>query len=238
MATLSADHRPVLAVVHQAHSDPGLVGLLLGRQGIPVERCCPALGDSLPPPGRYRAVVVFGGPMSANDDTTLPFIAAELRWIETLLATDTPYLGLCLGAQMLARVLGAQVAPHPEGLREAGYYPIYRASAAPEQPPLFPSTMQVYQWHQEGFSLPPHSRLLATGQTFTHQAFVAGRAYGLQFHPEITAPLMRRWITDGADQLSFPGTQPSATHLHQHQHYGPVVNHWLQGFLHHWLRDA
>lgn len=224
----------ILTIVHQPTSDPGLVGQVLNQWGFALDRRCPAAGDSLPSDlDGYSGVVVFGGPMSANDDQTLPFIQAELAWIERVLAARIPYLGICLGAQLLARVLGARVTVHPQGLREAGYYPILPTDCGRG---LFPQPMMVYQWHQEGFSLPHQGRLLATGETFPHQAFSYGeRAFGLQFHPEMTPILINRWTTDGADQLTLPGTQSRPYHLSQHRLYHRRMEQWLQRFLRHWL---
>ena len=100
----------VLIVVHQEHSNPGRVGELLVERGCALDRRCPSLGDPLPDDlAPYRVAIVFGGPQSANDDH-LPGIKAELDWLErTALPADLPLLGICLGAQMIARVLGAVI---------------------------------------------------------------------------------------------------------------------------------
>nr|MDF0366826.1 glutamine amidotransferase [Nodosilinea sp. TSF1-S3] len=224
---------PVLMVTHQPTSNPGRVGEVLRELGFPLDIRCPALGHPLPATlDHHSGTVVFGGPMSANDDH-LDFIAQELRWIALALAADKPYLGICLGAQLLARALGAAVTPHPTGAREIGYYPIL---PTPTGRGLLPGPLIVYQWHQEGFALPTGSHLLATGPTFPHQAFRYGRrAYGLQFHPEITAAMVNHWTTEGADQLACPGAQGRAYHLSQHRLYGAAVKRWLRQFLATWL---
>ncbi|PZV00808.1 MAG: glutamine amidotransferase [Leptolyngbya sp.] len=229
---MSLNH-PVLAVVHQPTSNPGRVGEVLGDLGFALDIRCPALGHPLPANlDRHSGTVVFGGPMSANDDH-LDFIAQELDWIALALAAEKPYLGICLGAQLLARTLGASVTSHPEGRREIGYYPILPTPLGKE---LLPGPLLVYQWHQEGFTLPSGSHLLATGTTFPHQAFRYGRwAYGLQFHPEITAAMVNHWTTEGADQLTHPGAQGRAHHLSQHRLYGAAVERWLRQFLAEWL---
>ncbi|MGB6015530.1 MAG: glutamine amidotransferase [Nodosilinea sp.] len=219
--------------MHQSTSNPGRVGDVLKALGFTLDVRCPALGQPLPATLEgYSAVVVFGGPMSANDDH-LNFIRQELDWIAIALASDKPYLGICLGAQLLARTLGATVLPHPAGQREIGYYPIV---PTPVGEGLLPGPLMVYQWHQEGFTLPTGSQLLATGSAFPHQAFRYGqRAYGLQFHPEITAMMVNHWTTEGADQLTCPGAQARDYQISQHRLYSPAVERWLRQFLARWM---
>lgn len=223
--------KKILAITHQATSDPGLVGQLLQAEGCTLEICCPAVGAALPDAlDNHDGVVVFGGPMSANDD--LPHIQTELAWIPRVLASQKPFLGICLGAQMLARVLGARVAPHQEGWREIGYAPI-RPTTVPQNP--LAALHRVYHWHSEGFELPKSAELLATGDCFANQAFRYGSAYGLQFHPEITETMIDRWTTEGADHLTLPGAQPRDAHFQAHDQHGATVANWLRGFLQQWI---
>lgn len=228
--------RKVLVVVHQASSDPGLVGQVLRSNGYSLEICCVAEGDRLPASlESYSGVVVFGGPMSANDDDTLPFIRAELDWIPLVLEAKKPYLGICLGAQLLARVLGAKVVPHPEGIREIGYAAIQPTLHSHN--PFAPLT-HVYHWHKEGFDLPTDAVLLATGEVFPQQAFRYGdHAYGTQFHPEITSELIRQWTERGADQLVLPGAQPYDVQVQRHDRHAATVESWLKSFLPYWLKS-
>lgn len=226
----------ILAIVHQETSKSGLVGELLTQRGYPLEMRCAALGDPLPSTvDPYAAVIIFGGPMSANDDHE-PYIRAELDWIPTVLAADKPYLGICLGGQLLARVLGAEVRPHPQDQREIGYFPIAPATKVAE----FRHAMHVYHWHREGFDLPQDAVLLAQGgEAFPNQAFRYGqRAYGLQFHPEITADMIDFWTTSGAEQLGLPGAQPRDLHFAHHRQYSHAVEQWLNIFLDRWLGVA
>lgn len=222
-------------VVHQETSNPGLVGQVLQEWGYPLDRRCPAIGQPLPTElQNYAGVIVFGGPMSANDDQELPFIYDELNWIGAALKAQTPYLGICLGAQMLARVLGASVVPHPDGLREIGYFPL---RPTPQGKSIFGQPMHVYQWHKEGFELPAGATLLATGGGFPNQAFCYGdRAFGLQFHPEITAELIDHWTSGAPEQLELPGAQARPLHFYQHQLYQRAVENWLRQFLWQWLQ--
>jgi GMP synthase (glutamine-hydrolysing) len=224
---------PILAVVHQSTSTAGLIGHILKQVGFELDQRCPAQGDPLPTSlERHSAAIVFGGPMSANDDQH-QFIRDELTWIEQFVQTEKPFLGICLGAQLLARVLGARVAPHADEMREIGYYPI---QPTPLDRPFLPKPMMVYHWHQEGFELPQGAELLAAGETFKHQAFrYRSQIYGFQFHPEITQLMINHWTTEGADQLVLPGAQGRFHHLGQHRLYGPEVEMWLRQFLPQWL---
>ena len=115
--------QPVLVVLHQEMSTPGRVGYHLQGRGYRLDIRRPALGDALPATlADHAAIVVFGGPMSANDETD--FIRREIEWLSVPLREQKPFLGICLGAQMLARYLGAKVCFHPEGMVEIGYYPL------------------------------------------------------------------------------------------------------------------
>lgn len=232
-----ADAGQILMIVHQETSNPGLVGEKLRSRGYSLDIRCPALGDALPATlTDHKGVVIFGGPMSANDDQTLPYIRTELDWIPIVLDSGRPYLGICLGAQLLARVLGAQVAPHPEGQREIGYFDLF---PTPAGRPYFTQPMKVYHWHGEGFSLPQGAVHLAIGSTFPHQAFRYDEAaFGLQFHPEMTLALVDEWTTRGADQLGEPGAQPRSLHFRHHERYGKAVDRWLENFLTHWLASS
>ncbi len=222
----------VLLVLHQASSDPGRVGEAIRTRGFELDMRIPAIGEPLPETMEgHAAAVIFGGPMSANDEQ--PYIRDEMKLIERLLKAETPYLGICLGAQLMARTLGARVAEHGEGFREVGYYEL-----TPTAPgcPLFPRPMMAYQWHREGFDLPDGATLLAKGNVFPNQACRVGRnAYGIQFHPEVTEAMNRRWATRAAHMLSDPGAQSREAQLEGRRLYDDALREWLDSFLDHWL---
>ena len=221
----------ILVVVHQENSDPGLVGQILQENGYELEVRRPCLGEPLPDSlDGYAGTIVFGGPMSANDDNTLPFIRTELDWLPIAIASGKPYLGICLGAQLLARVLGATVKLHPKDLVEIGYVSIAPTAAGADLPTA------VYHWHQEGFDLPQGATLLAQGNVFHNQAFRYGESiYGLQFHPEMSDALLDRWIMNGAEHLTRPGAQSRDEQFHNHTRYGAAVEQWLRRFLPQWV---
>ena len=169
--------------------------------------------------------------MSANDDE--PYVRRETDWIDVALREDKPFLGICLGAQMLARHLGGIVTRHPQGMVERGYYPI-RPTAEGLKLAGWPS--HVYQWHSEGFTLPPGAELMASGDLFTNQAFRYGpRAYGIQFHPEMTRAMLHGWLARSGHMLVDPGARHRETHLAGYERHRAAVAHWLHQFLGGWL---
>jgi GMP synthase (glutamine-hydrolysing) len=226
----------VLIVVHQEQSTPGRVGELLEARGCVLERRCPNLGEALPEDlSPYAAAIVFGGPQSANDDR-LPGIRAELDWLErTALPAGPPLLGICLGAQLMARVLGARVGPHPDGLVEIGYHPIQPTAAGA---PYFEGPTLFYQWHRETFDIPAGAVHLAHNDAFASQAFRYDRhAYGIEFHPEMTLAMIERWTRSekGEPMLDLPGAQSRAAQLEAYGRCVAATDRWLGRFLDRWL---
>jgi GMP synthase (glutamine-hydrolysing) len=226
--------KPVLIVLHQEHSTPGRVGHCLQRLGYDLDVRRPRFGDPLPETlGDHAAAVIFGGPMSVNDDDD--FIRREIDWIAVPLKENKPFLGICLGAQMCARALGGRVSVHPEGRAEIGYYPIRPTPAGLAVVNDWPG--QVYQWHREGFELPRCAELLAEGDMFEVQAFRYGRTFALQFHPDVTHAMMHRWITHGDVRLEMPGAKPRAAHFADREVYDYSARAWLGVFLGRWIGD-
>ncbi len=204
----------------------------LKAKGWRIEKCCPRAGEPLPEPADHAGVVIFEGPMSANDEH-LPFIRQELDWIPSVHESGTPFFGICLGAQMLARCLGATVAPHPEGLHETGYY---RIAPTPRADGYLSGPLHVYHWHSEALELPAGARLLATSETFRLQAYRYGEAaYGVQFHPEIQLDVLKWWLKEAARKLGSPGAQPPEDRLAGHARHGAEMHRWLDDFLDAWL---
>ncbi len=223
---------PVLIVLHQEQSTPGRVGHYFQAHRIPLDIRRPRYGDPLPDTlAAHSGAVIFGGPMSANDQDA--FVRTEIDWIKVPLRESKPFLGICLGAQMLARHLGATVAAHPEGKAEVGYYPIEATPAGRSMMPAWPKA--VYQWHREGFDLPVGGDLLAEGDMFKVQAFRYGRAaYGIQFHAEVTHAMMCRWLMKGQARLAMPGAKSSEQHFADRPVYDFAIRAWLAAFLDGW----
>jgi GMP synthase (glutamine-hydrolysing) len=224
--------QPVLIVLHQEHSSPGRVGQALQRLGYALDIRRPALGDSLPETmENHDGAVIFGGPQSAND--THEFIKQETDWVGVPLRDKKPFLGICLGAQMMARHLGSRVFSHPQGHAEIGYYPIRPTEAGLSVCDAWPD--HVYQWHREGFDLPAGAELLAEGDTFSAQAFRYGTGYALQFHPEVTHAMMCRWTVRGAHRFELPNAKPREAHFADRPVHDYAARNWLSAFLNHWI---
>jgi GMP synthase (glutamine-hydrolysing) len=226
------DPRPVLIVLHQETSTSGRVGNVLRLLGHPLDVRRPRFGDPLPETlDDHAGAVIFGGPMSANDPDD--HVRQEIDWISVPLKEDRPFLGICLGAQMLARQLGARVAPHPQGRAQIGYYPIRPTAAGEALCAEWPD--HVYHWHREGFELPVGTELLAEGSDFPVEAFRAGNAFGLQFHPDVTYAMMHRWTTRGHERLTLPGARPCREHFAYRAVHDVCERAWLKRFLDGWL---
>jgi len=224
--------RKILIVVHQEKSTPGRVGEFLTARGFELDRRCPNLGDPLPTDlSEFAASVVFGGPMSANDDH-LPGIRAELEWLEKhALPSGRPLLGICLGGQQIARVLGARVGRHCDGLVEIGYYEVTPTESGGdflECPTVF------YQWHTETFEIPDDAVHLAHNENFAGQAFrYDGCTYAIEFHPEMTREMVDSWCQSegGSPKLGMPGAQPHEAHLEGYARFAAETDRWLGRFL-------
>ncbi len=221
----------ILIILHQHNSSSGKLGQMLRAKGFDLDIRRPRYGEPLPETmDDHAGAVIFGGPMSANDPDD--FIKREIDWIGVPLAEKAPFLGLCLGAQMLAKHMGAAVTAHPQGCVEVGFYDLQSTDAG-DRLTHWPQT--VYQWHREGFELPADSQLLATSEMFENQAFSVGdTAYGIQFHSELTYAMACRWSVKGEERTHLPGAQQRPAHLSGWVRHDPAVRQWLDGFIDLW----
>ncbi len=226
--------RTILLVGHSSARESGRVTPLLEAKGYGTQWCCPVEGDALPlDPQAYAGAIVFGGVQSVNDAEACAYIRQEIDWISRFVDAGGRYLGICLGGQLLARALGAAVRHHPEGINEIGYYPVRPTEAGRS---VMKEPLHVYHWHQEGFDVPDGAELLVAGSDFPNQAFRFGaRAYGLQFHPEVTPEVASRWLDIAADHLTRRGAQCRATQTSGMARFDQAMHHWLDAFLDRWL---
>ena len=176
----------VAVLLHDPAEPAGVIEELLAARGHSAATV--RLDETNEVPGGLdgAALVLMGGPMSANDEVLHPWLADEKALVRHAVGAGRPVLGICLGAQVIASALGARVYPSEQ---EVGW----RALAGAPGNPLFPPVFQAFELHGETFDLPAGAVLLATGERVPHQAFAVGSAVGLQFHLEATAPMIAAW---------------------------------------------
>ena len=226
----------VLCVMHQRNSSTGQVGVALKQLGIGVQALRPLCGQRIPRDlGQFDGLVIFGGPMSANDDH-FPGIRLELKLIERWMMMDRPIWGICLGAQLMAPGLGSLVRPSHDKRVEIGWYPLKSLGHGKE---IFRSLSHVYQWHREGFELPKGTERLATGiqgAAFSEQAFGIGRhVLGTQFHPEMHSTMMQGWLTRAGHMLDLPGAFGVDNHRIGIKKNYAKQSVWVKSTLGQWL---
>ncbi|MCB6179453.1 gamma-glutamyl-gamma-aminobutyrate hydrolase family protein [Rhodobacter sp. Har01] len=190
----------------------------------------PFRGDALPrPTADLAGTVVFGGKQSAEDDDGCAYLAEELRWITDCMAANIPILGICLGAQLIIRALGGRVGPHDGELHEFGYYPVTPTAAGKG---FMPGPMHVTEAHYHTFTLPDGVELLATGTNYVNQAFRFGdRVFGVQFHPECTIEIFRRWQDADWAPYGKPGVQDRDEQTRLMARHDAAQSAWFNGFL-------
>ncbi|QBG49280.1 amidotransferase [Verrucomicrobia bacterium S94] len=154
--------------------------------------------DEFPDVDDFDWLIVMGGPMGIFDYNDYPWLTDEKEFIETALDEEKTVIGICLGAQLMADVLGADVYPGPR--KEIGWFPITRS---PEAPDLIPEKMTVFHWHGDTFSLPDGAIRLATSEPGINQGFIYNdHAVALQFHMEITEDSIEALIQECGDELT------------------------------------
>lgn len=184
----------VLALLHIWDDPAGYVGELLEEHGIAFD-IVKVEAEPIPDFTQYDAIVVFGGPQNANEDDKYPYFVPEKVMIRKAVEQEIPFLGICLGGQLLATVLGGEVKRHT--LTEIGFSNV-RFTEEGKSDPLYarlPGYQTVYQWHEDIFEIPPGAVRLATSEKTENQAFRYGRnAYGLQYHIELTPEMLNTWL--------------------------------------------
>jgi len=164
--------------------------------------------DAEPDVEKYQGLIILGGPMNVDMTDKYPHLDTEVRIIRRAIERNIPILGICLGAQLIAKTLGAKVYKNP--MKEIGWYDISLTSEGKQDPLLrhFEDTKRIFEWHGDTFELPDGATHLAHGETCAHQAFRVGdNVYGFQFHLEVDGPLVERWLNTPVYQAEIESTQ-------------------------------
>ncbi len=197
----------VLVFRHVPHEHLGIIADSLARQEIDYRYV-----DAFEPGVQYPALdsrqglIVMGGPMNADETKRYPFLAEEVRLIQTAVERRMPVLGVCLGSQLLAKALGAKV--YPNGQKEIGWRRVNCTPATAADPILchFARGEYVFQWHGDTFDLPKGAVWLLGSDLCTNQAFRYGNAaWGLQFHLEVTQGMLCEWFGEPENQRELAG---------------------------------
>ena len=196
----------ILVIKHIDIEGPGTFGDFLKEKGEPFRIVELGGGEELSMNLQgLKAVVVLGGPMNVDEESKYPFLKSENAFIQKVLKEEVPFLGICLGSQLLAKAAGAKVTRSP--VKEIGWYKIALTSDGKSDPLFqgFREDEEVYHWHGDMFGVPQNGALLATAPGCPHQALRVGRnAYGIQFHVEVTDKSIKEWC-DEYSAADLPG---------------------------------
>ncbi|HOB98763.1 MAG TPA: gamma-glutamyl-gamma-aminobutyrate hydrolase family protein [Verrucomicrobiota bacterium] len=199
--------KTVCAIQHVGCETPGLIAEVLSTRGIAIQGVRVFANEPLP--GSIEGLdglVVMGGPMGVYAQDTYPFLKDEIRLLRRAVEAGKPVLGVCLGSQLLAAALGAEVTKGPR--KEIGWYPVTLTPEASRVAPWdsMPPRFTPLHWHGDVFELPPGAVSLASSELTRHQAFACGRgAWGILFHIEVTETIVAGMVRTFADELRGAG---------------------------------
>ena len=189
--------KEVVILEHVSTEKAGTLLDHLNKNGIPFQSIrLYERGYALPPLDSAAALIVMGGPMNVYEEDKFPFLREENLYIKEAVKNKVPYLGICLGSQLLAKALGARV--YKAKRAEVGWDDV-RLSESAQKDGIFSgldlSSLKVLQWHEDTFDLPEGAVHLASSPAVPHQAYsLDGLFYGLQFHVEVDRPMLQQWF--------------------------------------------
>ena len=225
-----------IVLQHLDIESPALIAEVLAADGHQLTTIHCDQGDALPVSmAGIDGVVIMGGPASANDAS----MQQELAWVEAALDRGVPMLGICLGAQVMARAVGARIMPSP--VRELGWFPVMPTaeSAGDSIFCSMPDALPVFQWHGETFTITDAMHLVATNPQVPAQAFrLANAQYGLQFHIEIDTSIIASWIAYGASERTALGHEGIALLHKDTARYLNAMHGFCRQLVQAWLNEV
>ena len=230
----------ILVFQHDPFEDLGVFGEVLDKQRASC-RVIRLFHGEVPAENweRISALIVLGGPMSAEDEESYPFLRWEKRIIRAAIDDAVPVLGICLGAQLIATTLGTAL--YEGRVKEIGWNSISITPHGQVDSLMgyLPENATVFQWHSEGFDLPSGAVRLASSTNYENQAFRVGRSiYGLQFHLEVTPRMIERWIEEKSRDLAqAPYVMADKIRADTHS-YAPTLKYYGERFLTEFVRRA
>ena len=195
----------VLIIKHVEIEGPGLIEYCLDQKRISYQVLCLDSGIQIPKPDDFTHIIILGGPMNVYEEDQYPFLKQEDLFIKEAIQRGKSLLGICLGAQLIAKALGAKVFKAP--VKEIGWYDVSLTRIGSIDPFFshLPRIFPVFQWHGDTFAIPHNAILVATSPLVPHQAFRYGdNAYGLQFHLEVTQDIIREWMESYEEEFEEP----------------------------------
>jgi GMP synthase (glutamine-hydrolysing) len=202
---MMAPMKTALALRHLAFEDLGLIEPLLRGRGFEVRYHEAGVEHfNAVDLGAVDLLIVLGGPISVEDEESFPWLVDEVALIRQRLDSQRPLLGICLGAQLMARALGARV--RPMGVKEIGFAPLTLTAAGQGTALAEMGSQSMLHWHGDQFELPVGMSSLAATDLCPHQAFAPhAKALGLQFHPEVDPARFEQWLIGHIDELERAG---------------------------------
>ncbi|HEY3592841.1 MAG TPA: type 1 glutamine amidotransferase [Polyangiaceae bacterium] len=222
----------VIVLQHAAPEEPGLIAHALEARDLPIRGVRTFAGERIPENvDEVLGLVVMGGPMGVGDAERLPYLRQEMKLIEQAVKAGCPVIGVCLGSQLLAHVLGARVIKGPR--KEIGWHRVTLTDDGLTDAVFkgAESSFVAFHWHGDIFSLPQGATSLASSELTTHQAFRYGTsAYGVLFHLEITPEILKGMVTSFADELSEVGAKPQSLLSASEEHLAPLAERGARAF--------
>ena len=226
--------KTAIALRHIHFEDVGTLDAVLAEAGYTLIYLDPTVDAIYSEPVlQADLLIVLGGPIGAYDEQLYPFLHDELKLVRQRVASGNPLLGICLGAQLIARAMQADV--YPMGVKEIGFSPLTLTAAGQDSPLAALMDTPVLHWHGDQFDVPEGAVLLASTPVGAHQAFAVGNTIlGLQFHLEADTANIEQWLVGHASELAQTGIDPVALRseaLHLGDRLTRAASHVMRAWL-------